>query len=411
MKSPKATLIILAVLITGCTHRAHQEKMDGEEAVTSYTTTQIAMQNNEFAFDLMRQIAVEDDNVVISPFSISTALAMTYAGARGNTRDEMSDVMHFSRDQEGFHPSFGQYLNSLKRRAEGEIELNIANSLWAQEDYHFLDSYFETVERYYHSKTFQVDFVTNREQVRQDINQWVFVETGENIEDLIAPGVFTDDTRLVLVNAIHFLGAWLKEFDKELTREDIFHLRDGERVRTDFMFRNDTLPYYRSDDLQALEVPYTGKGFSMLFVLPAEESSLEELEAKLNAEGFANLNQQLTETELQVIIPPFKARTKTDLEDVLMSMGMVVPFNRFADFSGMTGDQDLKIDKVIHEAMIEVGEEGTEAAAATAVVIIRKTAIGPEPTIFNANRPFLFFLKDNEDHSILFAGRVMNPAQ
>lgn len=412
MNATKISLLAAALLLSACTHRAHQARNGDEKwAGETYPTTEIAMQNNAFAFDLMQQIPWEDDNVVISPFSISTALAMTYAGARGNTRDQMASVMRFSRDQERFHPSFANYMQSLKDRAEGKIELNIANSLWAQEDYHFLDTFFETVERFYHSETFQVNFVTNREQVRQDINQWVFVETGENIEDLIAPGVFTDDTRLVLVNAIHFLGAWLKEFDKELTRRDNFHLRDGERVQTDFMFRNDTLPYYQSDDLQALQIPYAGKDFSMLLVLPAEGISLEELSTRLDAEGFAELNQQLQEMELQVIVPPFKARTKTDLEEVLMGMGMVEPFNRFADFSGMTGDEDLKIDKVIHEAMIEVGEEGTEAAAATAVVIIRKTAIGPEPTIFNANRPFLFFLKDNEDHSILFTGRVMNPAQ
>ncbi len=413
MKSNKQIVFIaaLVVMMAGCSHRTHEKAAtdqvidDAEEIKQS-----IPMQNNQFAFDLMRQIPFEEDNFVVSPFSISTALAMTYAGAREATLEQMAQVMYFDRDQEQFHQAYGKYLQSIFELAKDNIDLNIANSMWAQEDYHFLDSFFDIVEAHYHAETFQVDFEGNREQIRNDINQWVYDETLEKISELIAPNVLTEDTRLVLVNAIHFLGAWLKEFDKDRTRENTFYLRDNTSVKADFMQRSDTLPYYGDDNMQVLEIPYAGETFSMLLVLPSEDIPLEDVEARMDTAFFANLIDSLKETELEVIIPGFEAETKLDLEKTLAEMGMPKPFSREADFSGMSGDLELKIDKVIHQAMIEVAEEGTEAAAATAVVVIRKTAIEVEqPTVFRANRPFLFFVKDNVNQSILFAGRVMNP--
>ncbi len=214
------------------------------------------------------------------------------------------------------------------------------------------------------------------------------------------------------MNAIYFLGAWLKEFDPELTTEDIFYLRDREMVSTDFMRRSDTLPYFENDEKQLLEIPYNGGDFSMLFVLPAQGKTLEEVERGLDAEAFADMVEKMNEREVEVFIPSFKAETQIDLEDILANMGMETAFNRFADFSGMTGELDLMLDKVIHQAVIEVSEEGTEAAAATAVVVIRKTSIDPDqPPVFRANRPFLFFVKDNTTQNILFSGRIMNPAE
>ncbi len=405
--------LAIALMVAGCSHRAHQQDLPGQEpGDQTISEHNIPMQNNQFAFDLIRQVPAEDNNFVISPFSISTALAMTYAGARGETLEQMAEVMHFDPDQEQFHQAFGEYLTTLKQLARDNIDLNVANSLWAQMDYHFLDSFFEIVETNYGSKTFQVDYRQNREQIRQDINDWVYDQTREKIRDLIAPNVLTEDTRLVLVNAIHFLGSWLKEFDKTLTREDNFYLRDRQTARADFMHRRDTLPYYEDDGMQVLEIPYTGMDFSMLLVLPAENNPLTTLETTMDAGWFDALNNKTERTRLDIYIPRFEAETKLDLEEVLISMGMPHPFSRDADFSGMTGDLELKIDKVIHQAMIEVGEEGTEAAAATAVVVIRKTAIDmDEPKVFRANRPFLFFVKDNVNQSILFAGRVINPGK
>ncbi len=402
------SLLALIAAFAACTHKAKQtdNSMHHEEQIP------IPMANNKFAFDLLKEIPFEDDNMVVSPFSISTALAMTYTGAREATLEEMAAVMHFDRNQERFHKEYGEYLASLNKLAADNIQLNIANSLWAQEDYHFLDSFFEINKQHYNSETFQVNFQTNREQVRTNINDWVFEETREKIQDLIAPGVLTDDTRLVLVNAIHFFGPWLTEFDPDITRENVFFLQDRQTVMADFMFRSDHFNYYQDEQLQALEIPYSGEDFSMLLVLPGEGIPLQDIEKEMDAEAFARIITEMQHTEVDVFVPKYEAETKLDLEETLMAMGMLKPFNRMADFSGMTGKLDLKIDKVIHQAMIEVAEEGTEAAAATAVVVIRKTSIDPDPrTVFMANRPFMFFIKDNTHNSILFAGRVMNPSK
>ncbi len=404
--------LLITGLLWGCSHRTHQSEAQEESIKEPTEKIDIPMQNNEFAFDLMRQIPAGDDNMVVSPFSISTALAMTYAGAREITMEQMAEVMHFDLDQDRFHEAYGAYLREMKTRAEDHIELNIANSLWAQDDYHFLDSYFETVEKHYDSKTFQVNFKKHHQQITKDINEWVYDETREKIKDLIAPNVLTNDTRLVLVNAIYFLGAWLKEFNPNLTTEDLFYLRDGEMVSTEFMRRSDTLAYFEDERMQLLEIPYYGEDFSMLFVLPAEGKTLEEFERTLHAASFADMIGKMDKQEVEVFVPSFEADTQIDLEDILAQMGMENAFSRYADFSGMTGDLDLVLDKVIHQAVIEVGEEGTEAAAATAVVVIRKTAIDTDrPPVFRANRPFLFFVKDNATHNILFSGRVMNPSK
>lgn len=410
MKMKTFLLIIITIFMAAsCTHRAHK----GDPTKHS-DNDQVSLpeRNNNFAFDLLNHIPHGTDNMVVSPFSISTALAMTYTGARGTTLDEMAATMHFDTDQQRFHREYGDYLALLNKMAEGHIQLNIANSLWAQEDYDFLESFFDINKKHYDSPTFMVNFETNREQVRLDINDWVFNETHEKIKDLIAPGVFTEDTRLVLVNAIHFFGPWLKEFDPDLTRENVFHLGNHNHVMADFMIRTDTFPYFENDVMQALEIPYSGEDYSMLLLLPAEGLPLKDMEKSLDATVYAEILKNMQNKEVDVFVPRFEAETKLDLEETLMEMGMRMPFSREADFRGMTGDLDLQIDKVIHQAMIEVAEEGTEAAAATAVVMIRKTAIDTEPrTVFNANRPFMFFIKDNRHQSILFAGRIMNPGK
>lgn len=371
----------------------------------------LPQRNNLFAFDLLKAIPEYKENFIISPFSISSALAMTYAGADGNTKDEMTATLYFDPEQERFHPDYGNYMLRLRELAGDKVQLNIANNLWAQQGYHFRPEYFDLLERNYGTVLNEVDFHRgDREQIRLDINQWVYDETREKISDLILPGILTEDTRLVLVNAIHFFGPWAVEFEKNMTRQDYFTNIHGERQLTDFMFRTDKLQYFTSDQMEALELPYDGGDFSMLIFLPKEGVSLPALEANLTADDFFAAIAGMEEKDVNVILPKFKAETKTDLEDLLALMGMPLAFSNKADFSGMTGEMDLKIDKVIHKAMIEVAEEGTEAAAATAVVIIRKTAIMPgeeEKITFKADRPFLYFIKDNRFNSILFMGRQL----
>jgi len=371
----------------------------------------VPLRNNLFAFDLLKALPDYQNNLIISPFSISSALAMTYAGAAGETKNEMVRTLYFDPDQERFHPEYSLFITRLREMAGDKVQLNIANNLWAQKGYHFRQDFFDLLELNYGTTINEVDFYRgNREQIRLDINQWVYDETREKISDLIVQGVLTQDTRLVLVNAIHFFGPWMVEFDSQLTRQDYFNNINGDRLLVDFMFRDGKIPYFANEQMQVLEIPYSGESFSMLILLPNEETSLPEIEKNLTAEDFLLAIDGLQEKEVEAIIPKFRAETKTDLEDLLAAMGMPLAFSNRADFSGMTGYEDLKIDKVIHKAMIDVAEEGTEAAAATAVVIVRKTAIMPDQEqkiIFKADRPFLYVIKDNRYNNILFMGRQL----
>lgn len=408
----QVSLILILILITGgCNRRIHQSAAEDEQREMAIAAMAFPARNNQFAFDLLHILPPGRENFVVSPFSISAAMAMTYAGARGETREQMARVMHFEDEDSGFHKQYGEYLDELDLMAGDSISLNIANGLWAQQDYHFLDSFFDLIESAYDSRTFMVDFMADREGIRQNINHWVYEETAENIDDLIRRGVLTADTRLVLVNAIHFFGPWMEEFEAELTREDNFFPSPGEQSQVNYMIQRDTFPYFEDENMQVLEIPYAGGKFSMMVILPSEGIELALLEESLDALCFFRLTRRVRPAAIELLLPRFEARSGVDLEETLASMGMQNAFTDYADFSGMTGQADLKIDKVIHQAMIEVAEKGTEAAAATAVVAIRKTAPGQdEYHVFNANRPFLFFIKDNQHQSILFAGRVMDPA-
>lgn len=407
-----AITLLSALVFYSCSRRAQKSmEQTPQSGVSAVLEKNLAERNNHFAFDLLHQLPLEDKNAVFSPFSISAALAMTYAGARELTAQQMVNTLYFDPDQEAFHQDYQQYLELLNKMAEEDVQLNAANSLWAQKNHHFLPEFFATLETRYKANVQQVNYAGDREAIRHQINQWVYEQTRKKIEDLIPPMVLTPDTRMVLVNAIHFYGPWLKEFDKEQTRPLPFHAISGEKISTDFMFREDTFSYYEDDELQAIALPYSGEDFSMVIMLPSIEKGLQTFEQSLTAEKFSGIINQMEQKKAEAYIPRFEATTKIKLEEVLSAMGMPGAFSNKADFSGMTGEKDLKIDQVIHQAVIEVQEEGTEAAAATAVVMIVKTAIGmdDEKIVFRADRPFLFAIKDNTYNSILFMGRVVNP--
>lgn len=369
------------------------------------------LRNNFFAFDLLSAMPDYENNLIISPFSISSALAMTYAGAAGKTMKEMSRTLFFDTDQEQFHPDFSLFITRLREMAGDNVQLNIANNLWAQKDYQFRQEYFDLIELNYGTRLNQVDFYKgDREIIRREINQWVTEETREKINDLIAQDVLTEDTRLVLVNAIHFFGPWMIEFDRDLSRKDYFTGFDGKKKLTDFMYKADSLPFFQNEQMSALELTYSGGDFSMLIFLPNQDISLQEFEQNFGTSEFLSAIRELNLMEVEAIIPKFRIETQVNLEELLAEMGMPLAFSNKADFSAMTGDTNLKIDKVIHKAMIDVAEEGTEAAAATAVVIVMKTSIEPEPKqriSFKADRPFLYVIKDNRFNSILFIGRQL----
>lgn len=406
-------VFIFAVSVLSCQRRSSPIAATNDDSVSDQERPHSPGQGiNKLTLDLFKQLPDDGQNLVFSPFSIGAALGMTYMGARENTQEEMARVLHFPYNQEDFRLAFGEYIQSIKSFTSDSISLNIANSLWAQKDYHFLDGYFASTGEAFEAPVMQVDFVRNRENVRQKINQWVWEQTREKISDLISPDALTQDTRLVLVNAIYFHGLWGRAFDSELTFEDQFLMEGDNKTIAHYMFREGKYQFFGNDSLQIIELPYAGQKLSMFILLPSEGLSPGHFEHRLDAEKLADLFSHMEEQTVRAYIPRFKAESKINLEETLMNMGLNSPFGKEADFSGMTGNKDLKIDKVIHQAVIEVEETGTEAAAATAVIVIRKTALDPiEPIIFRANRPYLFFIRENEGQGILFAGRVVDPSQ
>jgi len=388
-------------------------------------TKLVAEGNNRFALQLYQKLQDDKSNLFFSPYSISTALAMTYAGARGGTQEQMAQVLHFptsketleklSADQkpmtqEQFAQVFGKTIKDLNVRGGGDkYELRVANALWGQKDYKFLQVFVGSVEKQYGGTLRNVDFVAAAEQARQTINAWVAKQTNDKIKDLISPGVLDAMTRLVLTNAIYFKGNWASQFKKNQTQDQPFTLLDGTKVQVPMMNQQTRFGYAETDALQVLEMPYKGDELSMLILLPKKMDGIKALELGLTGESFSKWVGALRRRQVIVSVPKFKMTSRFSLAQVLQSMGMTDAFSDKADFSGMTGNRDLFISAVIHQAYVDVNEEGTEAAAATGVTM-RLTSVGPDMTpVFRADHPFLFLIRDKTAGSILFLGRVMNP--
>ena len=374
-------------------------------------TVPIVKLTNAFAFDLYKKLVQEESNIsntFFSPLSISYALAMTYAGARGNTEKQMANVLHFTLPDEKLHLAFSQLLQTLTAKPKDAYKLRIANALWGQKDYHFLKEFKALIDRFYHGGFHEVDFMRRTEDARKKINRWIEQETEEKIKDLIARGDIDSLTRLVLTNAIYFKGDWASQFKKSDTRVMPFHVTTTTSVDVPMMYQDGRFPYFMDKDLQMLELPYSGDDLSMIVVLPDSNRVLKELENRLSVEKFASWLSRLREQEVKVYLPKFKLETKYYLAKVLAEMGMPDAFSLKADFSGMTGDRELYISKVIHQAYVNVDEEGTEATAATAVVMRLKSI--RLMTIFKADHPFMFFIVHKATGSILFMGRVVNPS-
>ncbi len=365
--------------------------------------------NNKLAFDLYSKYKSEEGNVFFSPYSISTALAMTYEGAKGKTAEEMQKVLHFPKAAKTRREGFAALYDEINGEGK-KYELSTANALWAQKDYQFLKKYFETVEKHYKGKVTNLDFVYETEPSRQVINQWVEDETREKIKDLIPQGCIDPATRLVLTNAVYFKGNWLKQFDKEKTKEQNFKTGNSTaKVQMMQLIGEDVKFNYAENDMtQMVELSYDNKELSMLILLP--RSGLSELENIISNEKLTEWKNCLTEERVDVYLPKFKFETKYFMVKTLKEMGMNAAFSNEADFSGMTGAKDLHISNVIHQAFVDVNEEGTEAAAATGV-IIGITCIKPITTkIFRADHPFIFLIQQNSTGNVLFMGRVNNPA-
>ncbi len=359
---------------------------------------------NRFSIDLYRKLAgTSGENLFCSPCSIASALAMAYGGARGETAAQMEAVLHLG-GQEATHPAFA-YLRTVLNEveADGHVNLSMANSLWPQQDHVFLPEYLDLAKNAYGSEIRPVDFKSNAEGARQAINGWAELQTKGMIRDLIPEGMLDPLTRLVLANAIHFKGSWASRFDPQRTRPAPFTLGDGPTIEVPAMFQTADFGLALAEGYRALELPYEGGDLSMLVLLPDQPDGLARLEKGLATAPLYDL--EFHKTECFVQLPRFKLESEFELGRLLASMGMPLAFSDAADFSGMDGARDLFIDEVVHKAVVEVNEEGTEAAAATAVVA-RATSMPPQ---FVADHPFLFLIRENTSGAILFIGRVADP--
>jgi serpin B len=370
----------------------------------------IARDNTLFTLDLYNQLKMTDGNLFFSPFSIFTALAMTWAGARENTAVQMAETLHFTEKPAQFHRAIGDLISQLNAvQKETDVELSIANAIWAQKGYQFLDEFFRIVQQSYQADLKQVDFSSAAESARQVINTWVEQQTNEKIKDLLPPKVLNALTRLVLVNAIYFKGFWDNQFKSRDTREMEFWLLTEVAVKVPMMHQEHQFGYWENDWLQIMEMPYKEESLSLIVLLPKEKTGITDLEQKLNFENMMAWQSRLRKRKVIVFFPKFKIESQFSLGQTLALMGMSDAFDpELADFSAMVGQKELYISAVIHKAFLEVNEEGSEAAAATGVVV-SVTSIAPSPPIFKADHPFVFFIRDNKSQSILFLGRVLNP--
>lgn len=372
----------------------------------------IALKNNLFALELYKRISTnEKGNICISPFSITTALAMTYAGADHHTAAEMAKTLHFDSNTATFHNAFGRYIMTLESNAEGNINWSVANRLWVDKRYDLLHSYIDLIQTAYNSPLQPLNFLKQPEISRETINTWVAENTEMRIKDLLPAGAITAETKLVLTNAVFFKANWLNKFQKDKTKPDTFFRSDDNQVMAQFMNRRGALHYMQNNICQAVRIPYEGEKQSMIIVLPLQNIPVGVVEQKLD---IMSLNDLYTSPPQDVILslPKFKMTQGVNLVEYLKSMGMTSAFGDEADFSKMSQAKDLQISDVIHKAFIETDEEGTEAAAATAVIMKSgRTSVSGEiaPIVFKANRPFMFFVLDDETRSILFMGRIENP--
>ena len=383
--------------------------------------------NSAFAFDLYQALREEDGNLLYSPHSISLALAMVYAGARGETAQQMADTLHFILPEERLHPAYSDLGEELAQRGKGRellvmqpegdpvkeniegFRLSIVNALWGQEGYEFLNGYLDLVERYYGGGLKILNFIDEPEPSRLEINKWASEQTEGRIQNLLPPGVITPLTRLILTNAIYFKARWENEFSERMTQDDTFYLLDGNTVTVPMMHQKTRFAYAEGGDFQAVRLPYLGGEIAMVVLLP-REGRFQAFEGLLELNKLNDIIGDMAVREVRLALPKFEFEADYRLGKTLSDLGMPAAFSYgLADFSGMDGNRELFISSVIHKTFVSVDEEGTEAAAVTAIPMMGSPPPSG-PVDFTANRPFIFLIRDIETGAILFIGRVLNPA-
>ncbi|MHB8134537.1 MAG: serpin family protein [Anaerolineaceae bacterium] len=360
---------------------------------------------------------ITDQNMVFSPYSIGLALAMTYGGASETTAEEMRQVLEIDKNDEEFHRAWNYLTQRFDTRVK-EIQsespdyaFQITNAVWAQQGYPFLETYLNLLSSQYGSGIFTVDFSGFPEPARLEINEWVKNQTNQRIASLIPKGAIKPLTRMVLINAFYLNAAWKHPFPIELTRAEPFYLSDHNIVDVDMMTQTLNTFYSVNDKFSMVEIPYIGEDLSMLIIMPSEQS-FETFISQLDGNALTDLMNRETSGKVELKLPRFTTSSNFELRDVLTEMGMPQAFDpALADFSAMAQGHDLYLDQVIHQAMIDVDEAGTEAAAATASLMLGKGFDPSEPVKITLNRPFLFLIRDNTSGSILFLGQITNPTR
>jgi serpin B len=413
------------------TRTADETTTDAPETPTERVVTG----NANFAFDLLDRLSETspNENLFCSPYSVSVALAMTYAGARGETRREMRETLHFPA--EGVHRGFRRLQDHFsqyeapattgrevtettesdapetteKYREPEPFRLAGANALWGQSGFPFAESFLGTLERNYGAGLRELDFESNPERARRTINEWVADQTRGKITDLLSPSVIDAMTRLVLTNAVYFRANWEREFREEATADETFTTLSGAEQTVPMMSQSETFRYASVEGHQLVALPYAGGDASMVVLLP-EAGAFEAFQRSLSAERLRELLGAMESRQGTVKLPRFGYRSKFDLSETLAEMGMTSAFGSEANLTGMARDdagEALSIDEVVHQSYVSVDEQGTEAAAATAVVVAESaTTVSEDPFEMTADRPFLFLIRDDETGTVLFLGRV-----
>jgi serpin B len=426
MKSPlflkgATVLTVLFLLLSACRPSANIAKSDLQRNtspnVTSDDIHELTDDNNTFALDLYQSLRARDGNLIYSPYSISLALAMTYAGARGETESQMAQTMHFL-PQNKLHSALNALDLELAKRgeagskAETPLQLDIANAVWAEQTFAFLKDYLDGIAQNYGAGIQLADFIHEHEAIRKEINGWVSNKTNDKIQDLIPEGVLDPSTKMVLVNAIYFKADWMYQFDPNDTNDAPFHLLNGSDVQVKMMSQGlFGIPYVQGSGYQAVELPYQGETAAMDIIVP-DEGNFREFESTLDSQKLNEIVSSMQPSDgLELGLAKFSFSTDFDLKERLTVMGMSDAFDPDrADFSGMTGGRDLYIDTVLHKAFVAVDEKGTEAAAATAVIMAPTSAMLPDVTL-TIDRPFIFVIRDLPSGQLLFVGRVLNPVE
>jgi serpin B len=372
----------------------------------------VVRDNTQFAVDLYGQLAKQPGNLFFSPYSISSALAMTYGGARGKTAQEMAATLRFERPAQQVHEAFAALNQELRGSgAKRAYELTVANALWGQKGYVFHPEFLQLTQKYYGAGLQALDFMTATEKAREEINGWVAKQTHDKIKDLIPQGALVPDTRLLLTNAIYFKAAWENEFPESATKPAPF-TAGAKKLDVDTMHRTFRTQYLAADAFQMLVLPYERNQLSLIVFLPKDVDGLGAVEGQFSADRLQDWLTKAKKYEVDTFLPKFKVTAQFKLKPMLTAMGMGRAFSDAADFSGIRTAEALKIDDVLHKAFIDLHEKGTEAAAATAVTIRPLSAPLPEQlerVTFRADHPFAYLIRENRTGSVLFMGRLENP--